>query len=55
MRVACSSARLILPGRQQAVSLAKPFNMLVDRVARDTEWLHTITRAVVGHDEFTGR
>lgn len=39
----------------QANSLAKPFNTLVDRVARDTEWLCTTVRSVVGHDEFTRR
>jgi hypothetical protein len=32
---------------EQAKSLAVPFNLLVDRVARDTEWLHCATRSVV--------
>ena len=39
----------------QARALAKPFNTLVDRVSRDTEWLHDTVRGVVEHDEFTGR
>ena len=39
----------------RARALAKPFNTLVDRVSRDTEWLHDTVRGVVEHDEFTGR
>ena len=39
----------------QAESLAQPFNTLVDRVSRDTDWLCQTVRKVVGHDEFTRR
>jgi len=39
----------------QAESLATPFNTLVDRVARDTDWLCKTVRSVVEHDEFTRR
>jgi len=39
----------------QAKSLAAPFNVLVDRCARSTDWLHKTTRSVVGHDPFTSR
>jgi len=39
----------------QAQALAVPFNLLVDRVARDTEWLHEATRKVTASDPFTGR
>lgn len=38
----------------QAGALSRPFNTLVDRVARDTDWLISTVRGVVGHDEFTG-
>ena len=39
----------------QAESLAVPFNTLVDRVARDTDWLCATVLSVVKHDEFTRR
>jgi len=39
----------------QATSLAEPFNLLVDRCARDLDWLHRTTRLVTKHDDFTGR
>ena len=37
----------------QAKSLATPFNLLVDRISRDLEWLCAQVRSVVAHDEFT--
>lgn len=39
----------------QALSLATPFNTLVDRVSRDTAWLHAVTRSVTASDAFTAR
>ena len=39
----------------QALSLAAPFNTLVDRVSRDTAWLHAVTRSVTASDAFTAR
>ena len=40
---------------EQSRALAVPFNALVDRVARDVDWLHAATRSVVKQDAFTGR
>ena len=39
----------------QAISLSKPFNVLVDQCARDTNWLFRVVRTTVEHDEFTRR
>ena len=39
----------------QAVALATPFNLLVDRISRDLEWLCSQVRSVVAHDAFTWR
>jgi glutathione synthase len=39
----------------QAQALAVPFNSMVDRVARDTDWLHQATRSVGKTDDFTSR
>ena len=40
---------------KQAIDLAKPFNSLVDRVARDVSWLTETVRTTVEHDPFTRR
>ena len=37
----------------QALELAKPFNSLIDRVARDVAWLTRVVRTTVEHDPFT--
>ena len=39
----------------QAAALAAPFNLLVDRISRDLEWLCEQVRSVVAHDAFTRR
>ena len=39
----------------QAAALAAPFNLLVDRISRDLEWLCDQVRSVVVHDAFTRR
>ena len=39
----------------QAAALAAPFNLLVDRISRDLEWLCGQVRSVVAHDAFTRR
>ena len=39
----------------QAAALAAPFNLLVDRISRDLEWLCDQVRSVVAHDAFTRR
>jgi len=39
----------------QATALAAPFNLLVDRISRDLEWLCGQVRSVVAHDAFTRR
>lgn len=39
----------------QAQALAVPFNSMVDRIARDTDWLHNATRSVGATDQFTSR
>ena len=38
---------------EQAQSYALPFNVLVDRVSRDTEFMYHALEGVVGSDEFT--
>ena len=38
-----------------SVGLAKPFNLLVEAVSRDTDWLCKTVRTTVGHDPFTRR
>lgn len=40
---------------EQAVELAQPFNLLVDSIARDTEWLIQTLRHTATSDPFTGR
>lgn len=40
---------------EQALTLAVPFNTLIDRVARDIPWLTKVVRTTVAHDPFTRR